>query len=128
MLQSYNFTFFRDSESFKTTLTERGTKSKWKTLNVINASCCFSFQCGCDKFSKGCFPEVPGKPYTLTVYQGPGPVGPAGPAGPAGPKGDQGAKGPPGPPRNMNWKQCVFNGLSEPKDLGLIKVIFKCDH
>lgn len=78
--------------------------------------------------SKDDVPEVPGKPCTLTVYQGPGPVGPAGPAGPSGPKGDQGAKGPPGPPRNMNWKQCVFSGLSDHKDLGLIKVIFKCDH
>lgn len=63
--------------------------------------------------------------------QGPkGFQGATGPAGSQGTKGDEGVKGSQGPPGHEgpagtlrgNWKQCVFKGLSEVKDSGLIKV------
>lgn len=58
-----------------------------------------------------------------------GSQGPPGPQGPKGDDGDRGIRGPPGPrgfpglPGSFrgNWKQCVFNGLSDPKDVGLIR-------
>lgn len=58
-----------------------------------------------------------------------GPQGPPGPQGPKGDEGEQGIQGPQGPqgPQGLpgsigrNWKQCVFNGLSDSKDIGLIK-------
>ena len=66
----------------------------------------------------------------------PGPAGPTGVAGLPGPRGctgnkgdvgkagSQGAPGPKGTPGTLagNWKQCVFKGLSDGKDTGLVKV------
>lgn len=54
----------------------------------------------------------------------PGSKGPKGDKGDTGNQGIQGPPGPPGPPGTFgrNWKQCVFSGMSDGKDVGLIKV------
>lgn len=53
-----------------------------------------------------------------------GPPGSPGSKGPKGDKGDTGNQGIQGPPGTFgrNWKQCVFSGMSDGKDVGLIKV------
>ncbi|KAL9975839.1 hypothetical protein ACROYT_G013047 [Oculina patagonica] len=69
-------------------------------------------------------PGSQGHPGPLGPQGSTGPVGPQGIKGDAGEKGSQGPVGPQGSPGTWRgkWKQCVFKGLSEGKDTGLIKV------
>lgn len=72
-------------------------------------------------------PGIQGPPGPQGYNDSAGPPGSPGSKGPKGDKGDtgnQGIQGPPGPPGTFgrNWKQCVFSGMSDGKDVGLIKV------
>jgi len=71
-------------------------------------------------------PGIQGPPGPQGYNDSAGPPGSPGSKGPKGDKGDtgnQGIQGPPGPPGTFgrNWKQCVFSGMSDGKDVGLIK-------
>jgi len=69
-------------------------------------------------------PGIQGPPGPQGSNDSAGPPGSPGSKGPKGDKGDTGSQGIQGPPGTFgrNWKQCVFSGMSDGKDVGLIKV------
>lgn len=69
-------------------------------------------------------PGIQGPPGPQGYNDSAGPPGSPGSKGPKGDKGDTGNQGIQGPPGTFgrNWKQCVFSGMSDGKDVGLIKV------
>ena len=60
----------------------------------------------------------------IFTYISQGPSGQTGKKGDTGPPGSQGPSGPQGASGSFarNWKQCVFKGLNDDRDSGLVKV------